>query len=322
MDSVALFFGGLAAGLVAGSGTCTLAQGGLLVALVRSPGCAPTRPSASGPRLVVAFAAGRFVSHVIAGALLGVLGGAVRLGPALRAVLLIAAGVIVVVLALRLLRGARSGHPAGCDEPTCPDATAGQGRAPGTTRALVVGAATVLVPCGVTLSIEVVAVSSGSAAGGALAMAGLVIGSTPAFAVLGLLLRRAAATRFAAVAAAAAIVAGLWTAASGLRLAGWLPDGASTAASAATVAVRPDGVQAVTIWATAEGYRPGVVVLRANTPTEIAFRVADGASCTRALTFEGTDTALPATVELPPRPPGRLRYVCGMGMYLGFIEFR
>lgn len=322
VDPVALFFGGLAAGLVAGSGSCTLAQGGLLVALARSPGCAPSRPPASGPRLVGAFAAGRFVSHVIAGALLGLLGGAVRLGPAPRAVLLIAAGVIVVVLALRLLRGARNGHPAGHDEPSCPDAKAEPGRAPGTARALAVGAATVLVPCGVTLGIEVVAVSSGSAAGGALVMAGLVIGSTPAFAVLGLLLRRAAATRFAVVAAVAAIAAGLWTAASGLRLAGWLPDGASPAASAATIAVRADGVQAVTIWATAEGYRPGVVVLRANLPTEIVFRVADGAACTRTLTLEGADTALPATVKLPPRPPGRLRYVCGMGMYPGFIEFR
>jgi len=324
VDPVPLFLGGLAAGLVAGSGTCTVTQGGLLIGLTRPSGTAcapggPPGPRLAGPRLVAAFAAGRLVSHVIAGALLGLLGGAVRPGPTVRAILLIAGGLIVVVLAARLIRRPRP-SPADAD-PSCAHAT-GPPRRPGTARALALGTATVLVPCGVTLGVELVAVSSGSAAGGALAMAGLVIGSTPAFAVLGLLLRRAATTRFAAFAGIAAIAAGLWTAGSGLRLAGWLPDLASPTAAAATTAIRPDGVQEVTIWATAEGYRPGIVVLRANVPTEIAFRVADGATCTRTLTFEGRDTALPATVRLPPRPPGRLRYVCGMGMYPGAIDFR
>jgi len=328
-DAAPLLLGGLAAGLAAGSASCTAAQGGLLVALTgpapRTTGSprahhAPDRAPAGGPRLIAAFAAGRLVTHVLAGALLGLLGGAVRLGPTARAVLLIAAGAFVVGHAVRLIRRARRRR----HDPACGDAAARAaeaGRTPGTGRALALGAATVLVPCGVTLSVEAAAVSIGSAAGGALLMAGFVAGSTPAFAVLGLLLRRVAATRFATVAGVVAVAAGLWTAASGLRLAGWLPDGAPPA-SAAAAEVRADGVQAITIWATAEGYRPGVVTLRAGVPAELTFRVTGDAGCTRTVTIEGRDTALPATVRLPPRPPGRLRYVCGMGMYPGFLYFR
>ncbi|WP_449066460.1 urease accessory protein UreH domain-containing protein, partial [Planomonospora algeriensis] len=58
------------------------------------------------------------------------------------------------------------------------------------------GGATVLVPCGVTLSTEAVAVSSGSAVGGAAVMAGFAAGTAPAFALLGMVLRRVAATRW------------------------------------------------------------------------------------------------------------------------------
>src|SRR5690606_9234226 len=155
-----------------------------------------------------AFAAGRLVTHMLAGVLLGLVGGAVRLGPTPRAVLLIAAGAFVVVLAVRLILRARR-HPG--DGPACGDAAARaaeapeEGRTPGTGRARVLGAATGLVPCGGALSVEAAAVSTGSAAGGALLMTGFVVGSTPAFAVLGLLLRRVAATRFATVAGVVAL---------------------------------------------------------------------------------------------------------------------
>ncbi|GAA3131805.1 hypothetical protein [Nonomuraea salmonea] len=76
----------------------------------------------------------------------------------------------------------------------------------------------------------------------------------------------------------------------------------------------------MTVWATREGYRPAMVDARANAPVEVVFKVLDQ-GCTGTVVIEGRDVALPATVRLPPRPPGTLRYVCGMGMYAGFINF-
>lgn len=258
------------------------------------------------PALVGWFLAGRLASYTAAGALLGLLGAAVSLPPAARAVLLVTAGLTVIVFAVRLMR---RGHCAA--EPAA--------EAPSRYKAPLLGAATILVPCGVTLGMEMIAISGGSPMEGAAVMAGFVLGTAPAFALLGYVLRRVSRTRLARLAGVVAVVAGLWTVGAGLNLGGWIggtPPAASTPPPAAPAA----GEQTVTVWATREGYRPAVVAARAGAPVEVVFKLVDR-GCTGTVTIGGRDVALPATVRLPPQPKGPLRYVCGMGMYTGFIDF-
>ncbi|KAB8180993.1 sulfite exporter TauE/SafE family protein [Microbispora catharanthi] len=353
MNPAALFAGGLAAGLAAGTASCAAVQGGLLIGLV-SPSGDRHGPSRGLPP-VVAFLTGRLAAHTALGALLGLAGAVVQVGPRTRAALLVAAGTAVVVLAVRMLRRRREtgctparkgpasagGDPSGC---SCPDGGHGQddvppdgaargtgARSPTLVRAAALGMATIFVPCGVTIGMEVVAVSAGSALGGAAALAGLALGTAPAFAALGLLLRTLAATRLAALAGIAALAAGLFTVGSGLRLGGWLPDfslpqlGSPAAAAAGRALTGADGVQRLTIWATPEGFRPGIAVAAAGRPVEIAFRTDDNRGCTRTLAIDDRDVVLPVTgervVRLAAHPEGRLRYACGMGMYVGFVRF-
>ncbi|MEV4376103.1 sulfite exporter TauE/SafE family protein [Streptosporangium sp. NPDC049644] len=364
-----LLAGGFAAGLVAGTTSCAAMQGGLLTGLSSggrsacsgglgglAPG--PSNPAKpSSPAAVALFLAGRAGSHVAAGALLGLAGSAVQLGPQLRAALLVVAGIAVMIFGIRTFgrerdpgpgghgceQAPRSGEPDGGRGPDGPDGADGaaDGRvswrgalsritAP-RPRAVALGAATVLLPCGVTLSVEMVAVSSGSALGGAAVMAGFVAGTAPAFALLGLILRRAATTRLAALAGVVALAAGLWTVSSGLRLGGWLPGSGGPALAAglpapgtdgpAEAATRSGGVRRIEIWATRDGYRPGVVTARAGVPTELVFHLGGDPGCTRTLTVDGRDVALPATVRLGARDAGSLRYSCSMGMYVGFVNF-
>ncbi|NUR87413.1 MAG: sulfite exporter TauE/SafE family protein, partial [Nonomuraea sp.] len=188
MQPVALLFSGLAAGLVAGTASCAAVQGGLLIGLDGQ---------------VRWFLAGRLASYTLAGVLLGWVGSAVRPAPPIRAALLVAAGIVVIAFAIRRLR-----------TPKVCGGAAGNG--------FLLGAATILVPCGVTIGMEIVAVSSGSPVGGAAVMAGFVLGTAPAFALLGWLLRRFSHTRLARVAAVLALAAGLWTIGAGLNLGGWL----------------------------------------------------------------------------------------------------
>ncbi|MGR6923595.1 urease accessory protein UreH domain-containing protein [[Actinomadura] parvosata] len=292
MQTLTLLAGGVAAGLVAGTATCTAAQGGLLMGLADGR-------QGRDPALVAWFLAGRLASYTTAGALLGLLGSAVSLPPQARAVLLVIAGITVIGFAIRLMRR-------GCRTATGP-------APPSRYRAPLLGAATILVPCGVTLGVEMIAVSSGSPLAGAAAMAGFVAGTAPAFALLGYVLRRVSRTRLARWAGVVAVGAGLWTAAAGVNLGGWLavPAAPATTETAATT---------VTVWATREGYRPAIVTARAGVPVEVVFKVA-GRGCTDTVSIGGRDLALPATVRLPPQPAGSLRYVCGMGMYTGFIHF-
>ncbi|MGI5283677.1 sulfite exporter TauE/SafE family protein [Nonomuraea polychroma] len=278
--------------MVAGTVTCTAAQGGLLMGLV-------DRDHGRDPALVGWFLAGRLASYTLAGALLGLLGSVVTLPPEARAALLVTAGVTVIVFAVRAMRRRHCAAPR--------DGQVSRYKAP------LLGAATILVPCGVTLSMEMIAVSSGSPLAGAAVMAGFVVGTTPAFALLGYALRWLSRTNLIRLAGVVAIAAGLWTVGAGLRLGGWLPE---TTPPAATGPVS----RMVTIWATRDGYRPAMVPAPAGVPVEIVFKQADR-GCTGTVVIDGRDVVLPATVRLPPQPPGTLRYVCGMGMYAGFINF-
>ncbi|RGA03999.1 hypothetical protein DI270_016290, partial [Microbispora triticiradicis] len=229
MNPAALFAGGLVAGLAAGTASCAAVQGGLLIGLVSpgSPGAtgaAGTTGAARATRdvrdalpAVAAFLTGRLAAHTALGALLGLAGSAVRLGPQTRAALLVAAGIAVTALAVRMLarRGqagcaaAPPGH-LGCSDGDTQDrqdtahastthtSTVQASTAHASTaRAAGLGLATILMPCGVTVSLEVVAVSAGSAPGGAAVLAGLALGTAPALAALGLLLRGLATTRLA-----------------------------------------------------------------------------------------------------------------------------
>ncbi|WP_281262585.1 sulfite exporter TauE/SafE family protein [Nonomuraea fuscirosea] len=299
-QAVTLLAGGVAAGLVAGAATCTATQGGLLMGLADGR-------HGRDRALVGWFLAGRLVSYTLAGALLGLLGSAVSLPPQARAALLVAAGLTVAGFAVRLLR---RGHGV-CAAP--------EPAAPSRYRAPLLGAATVLLPCGVTLSVEMLAISSGSPLAGAAAMAGFVAGTAPAFALLGYVLRRVSRTRLARLAGVVALAAGLWTAGSGISLGGWAAT-AATPAPAPVAAAEPGAVPSVTVWATREGYRPAMVEARAGEPVDVVFKLLDR-GCTGTVVIGGRDVSVPATVRLPPQPPGLLRYVCGMGMYAGFINF-
>ncbi|GIH68879.1 hypothetical protein Mth01_11320 [Sphaerimonospora thailandensis] len=353
-----MFVGGVAAGLAAGTASCTAVQGGLLIGLV-NPSCQRSDSQKSDRQgsgrqgsgrqgsgrqgsgrsrrdlaIVGAFLSARLLVHLTAGALLGLVGSAVQIGPRARAVLLVAAGIAVFTFAVRLLRmgGRSSDRPAHRDE--CATRRAPRpGEPGGVPRAVLLGLATILVPCGVTISMEIVAVSTGSALGGAAVLAGFAVGTAPVLAALGLLLRGVTGRRsgtLTTLAAVAALVVGVFTIGSGLRLGGWLPDlgsaaGSSASASATLARQGPEGVQHLTIWATGEGFRPGVARAAAGHPIEIVFRSHDNRGCTRTLSIDGRDVVLPVTgrqtVRLPPREAGRLRYACGMGMYVGFITF-
>jgi len=348
-------------GLVAGGASCAAVQGGLLAGVVaRRRGAEPARVSASSRRRppprrqppvatraddcvpVAGFLAGKLVSHVILGAALGALGSAVELGFEARAVLEIAVGVVMVLLAAELLGvpGLRRVVPQ-------PPASWGRlvrrsGRWGGALGPAVLGLATVLIPCGVTLSMEFLAVASGSPLSGAAVMAAFVVGTSPLFAALGYAARRSSAAlrgRLAVLAGVAVLVAGLISVNSGLTLRGssftlsswWhsLSGGAAAAPAAAAGPVGPvgaDGVQQLVITVRPRSYTPAHLAARAGVPTRLVFHSAGATGCTSAVVFPslGVERMLPANgdtvVDVGTLRAGTHRYSCAMGMYGGTIE--
>jgi sulfite exporter TauE/SafE len=279
---------------------------------------------------VAAFLAGKLVSHTLLGMLLGVFGAGLQPSPRARAVLLLAAGALMVLFALDLFGVKAVGRLV-----PRPPAAFGRllrrtSRAGSTSTAPLLGFATVLVPCGVTLSVELIAVTSGSPVAGAAVMAGFVLGTAPLFTGLGYLFRRssrALSGRLGVATGLVVLAVAVWTVTSGLRAGGWVPADSGGEAAVATAPAAAAGRQVVTITVT-DSYTPKKINARAGVPTTLVLQGRDASGCVRAFTIpargiqEIVDPGRDTAIDLGTPGPGTLRFSCAMGMYGGTITFQ
>ncbi|WP_255567175.1 sulfite exporter TauE/SafE family protein [Pseudonocardia sp. KRD291] len=354
-------------GLLAGGVTCAAVQGGLLAGLITRQRAATTAPTSAGTRPAIfgsdapadtappvtsrwqsvvddlvpvgGFLTGKLLSHAVLGGLLGALGSAVQLSVGASAALQLAAGTVVLAFGLAQLgvpglRRIAIEPPQTFGRLVLRSARSQAAFAPG-----LLGLASVLIPCGVTLSVEALALTSGSALAGAATMAVFVIGTSPLFAVLGYAARKAATAwrgRLAMATGAVVVIMGLLTLNGGLELAGspmaasrvtaaLTGPGSSPASSATTVT---DGRQIVALSATSGGYTPTQTQTTAGLPTTLVITSDQPSGCVRSFTIAalGVQQILPTSgetrIDLGTLAPGTLAYACGMGMYTGTITTR
>ncbi|MGT2525814.1 urease accessory protein UreH domain-containing protein [Streptomyces nojiriensis] len=332
-----LFLTGVATGLFAGGASCAAVQGGLLAGAVGRRATAWSAQAWERSGLfapVAAFLGAKLASHALLGAVLGLVGAAVQPGPQARATLLVASAVLMAVFALDMLGVRAVRH-------LVPRLPASWGRrvrrsakSTAVTTPAVLGFLTVLIPCGVTLSVELIAVTSGSPYAGAAVMSGFVLGTGPLFAVLGFFLRSAASLwqgRLTAVTGIIVLLVAVWTLGSGLRLGGWWPTPAPQAVAASvpaqTVRTAADGTQTITVQARTNSYTPGAVTARAGVPTKLVVATHGTNGCVRSFVVpdRGVQEVLPVTgekvIDLGTPKAGTLAFTCGMGMYGGQITF-
>jgi uncharacterized protein len=343
-------------GLLAGGASCAVVQGGLLAGAVARRHDA--QPDTSRGRLddavpVGGFLAGKLVSHTIAGALLGLIGDAAQLGFRSRAIMQIAAGVLMILMAANLLglRALRKLVPA--PPPAVTQFIRRSARSEAVVTPAILGFLTILIPCGVTLSVMVLAVASGSPVTGAVGMALFVLGTSPLFAALGYGLRRSADLLrgyLGKAAAVAVIVAGVLSINSGLVLNGssltleraWdrvtgkddmdmtmdkpMDQSDMPMASNSAVTVDPGGTQHIVIEVKPTSYSPSRVQVQAGLPTKLTLRTNGNRECTSGFVIPAMnlERTLPETgdteIDLGKPAAGRIDYTCSIGMYRGVIE--
>lgn len=343
----------LVAGLLAGATTCAVTQGGLLVGLIARQRGASASPQRGGLgddlAPVGGFLAGKLVSHTAAGLVLGAAGSACGVSPRSAAFVQLLAGVAIVVLGLGSLGvpGARSIRF------TPPDAWLSvvrtSTRSKSAVAPFVLGLTVLIVPCGVTVSMALLAASSGSALAGAAVMGLFVLGTAPMFALYGYISQRLTMSRVMSIGLAAVVVAvGLVTVNAGLVAVG-SPLTAQTALErmsrqvdsypnpvvASDVATSPtsdtaagdvNDVQMIEVEARNDGYYPRDVVATAGTPIQLIFTTRDVWSCVRATTMPtlGQQVMLPtdgtATLDLGVLAAGDYPISCSMGMYTATLR--
>ena len=202
------------------------------------------------------------------------------------------------------------------------------------------GIAVVLIPCGVTISMMLLAATSGSAATGAAVMGLFVLGTAPMFAAYGFLTQRYANPdrRGLSVALGVVVVAmGLFTLNAALTamaspvtaqtIAAAVFNGNTASAEPAAAAPAPvDGVQVLKIDATSGGYSPSTINAKAGVPTKVVFHTDHTYSCIVYTVFPSINqqVILPESgdteVDLGVLNAGEFPISCSMGMYTATIR--
>ncbi len=347
-------------GLTTGGLTCLAVQGGLLAtAMTRQvtiPAATPQERRAKGktrskvvvdsmtgvhlsrdPWPVVYFLVAKLFAYTGLGFLLGWLGSAVQITPAVQAAMQIVAGVFLLATALNMLNV----HPIFRYFVIQPPKVLtrlvrDQAKSEKLFAPALLGLMTVFIPCGTTQAMMVLAVSSGNPLWGALILFTFVLGTSPTFFVLGFLvtrLRGKVQQAFTVITTILILFLGLLAINAGLRVAG-SPLAPSTLltslmnpqleSSGATVAA--DGVQEITINVLDRGYVPNILNVESDKPIRLKLVTNNTYGCARAFTIPslGISRVLPErgeeVISLPAQPVGRIYFTCSMGMYGGVIN--
>lgn len=308
---------------------------------------------------IALFLGAKLVAYTILGALLGALGSTLQLTPYMRAGLMIAIGVFMLGTALRMFNV----HPIfryfSIEPPKSVTRYIRHIARNGDSQLvtpMLLGALTILIPCGITTAMMALAIGSGSPVAGALIMAAFTIGTSPVFfslAYFATKLGEKLEAKFLKVAGAVVLILGLVSIEGGLNLAGSPISFANLQQSLASKsdAVSQNQIQPTStpktdpnqtaqisspidsesailhMSANSQSYSPRVIKAKAGQPYKLVIDSKDNTGCGRGLTIPalGLQQTLPengtASIDLPAQKPGTLRITCVMGMYNAQIQF-
>lgn len=292
-----------------------------------------------------AFVAAKFTAYALLGFMLGAFGGVLTLSDTVRSVIQFIAGIYMIAVALDLLQVHPIFHYAILQPPRfLIKMVRNQAKSKDVFAPALLGAMTIFIPCGTTLAMEALAISSGSAVAGALIMAAFILGTTPLFFGLGIITTVLGDTTrryFFKLAGVIVIYLGVISITGALNALGH-PLSLSTIAGFSPIEINlgstggnnqntslaqiVDGKQVVNIQVRSDGYTPNLVWVKSGIPVRINLTAGDVYSCASEFTIPqyGISKQVPnngsVSVEFTPTKTGKILFTCVMGMYTGTIE--
>jgi sulfite exporter TauE/SafE len=331
MNSVWLAF---VTGITTGSVSCLAVQGGLLASSIASQEDKLTRGRKA--MFVASFLVSKLVAYTLLGAGLGLLGSTLIISPNLLGFMQILAGIFMLATAGRLLNL----HPIFRYFVIEPPKWAlrilrKKSKNENFFAPAILGFLTVLIPCGVTQAMMVLAVSSANPLYGGGIMFAFVLGTSPLFFAAGMavteLLKRKA---FVYAASAAIVFLGFLSINTGQVLRGSVHTfqnyykviTGDIEVRGAVASVNNEGAQDVTINVEDRGYVASTNTLKAGVPVKLTLTTQEAFGCIRAFSIPSLNISkvLPETgqtvIEFTPKKTGLLSYSCSMGMYTGMFN--
>lgn len=316
-------------GLTTGGLSCLAVQGGLLVSLISNS----KRRFLFLP--VLMFLISKAVAYTILGLLLGLFGSRISFNATAAALFQLFAALFMFGTAMNLLNV----HPIFRYLTITPPAFVrrwlkNSGKSEAIFTPLILGALTILIPCGVTQAMEVIAINSGNPLQGALIMLFFVLGTVPLFVLFGVSAARLSETwqvQFSRVASVLLIAFSLYIFNSSLILFN-SPLSFSTLArpvkwffSAERFDSKPISNQ-VTININNSGYSPKYFRVKVNQPITLTLVSQNVRSCALSFVFKAFNIRAmlqpndQQTFTFTPTKTGSYTYSCSMGMYSGIME--
>lgn len=327
-------------GLLTGGLTCLAVQGGLLAATLaqREEQHLRQKASQSGHVLpVLSFLVAKVISYTLLGLLLGLLGSVFQFSLATKVILEGVVGIFMVGTALNLLNT----HPIFRYFVIQPpkfltrlvrnQTKSGDFFAPA-----ILGAFTVFIPCPTTQAMMALSIGSGNPILGATIMLVFTLGTSPSFFILGYFVTKLGDIMhrgFLKVAAIFILLLAIFNINNAAALAGsdWTLGGIWTEVnctiinfcdSAGMTNVNP--VQEATISIENNGYSPKSITVKKGTVVTLHLVNKSAIGCAQAFTIPklGIQKLVPPgkseTLSFTtPTTPGKLFFMCGMGMYRG-----
>ncbi len=326
-------------GLAASVSSCLAMVGGLLLS-VSAAWSETHQQDATMTRAkpLILFNVGRLIGYLVLGGVVGLVGHSLALSLRTTGIVTIVLSLIMIMLGLNILNIIPKKY---CTIPL-PRAVWKRindlSSSANPSAALALGALTFFVPCGYTLSMQLLALSSGSFVTGALIMGTFALGTLPA--LLGIsMVSSLAHGKFGRVffqfSGALVILLGIMNVGSGLTLAGVNVDSlfafnhpVQASGSDPHVRIDKNGQQIISLTVSDNGYSPLSVTIDGGKPTWVyAFAAHPISGCAAFLTSpsDGLQTAIkPGGNWLGPikQPTKDFVLACSMGMYRTNVHVR
>lgn len=335
-------------GLTIGGLTCLAVQGGLLASTIAAR---EEEDINAGKRLkhnfwpTLSFLITKFLAYIVLGFFLGAFGQAMQISGTLQTTMQFLAGSYMIAIALNLLNVHPIFRYAIIQPPRfLTRLVRNQSKSKDIFAPALLGAMTIFIPCGTTLAMEALAISSGSAADGALILGVFILGTMPLFLGIGFLttyLGDALKTKFFKLAGILVLYLGI-TSLNGALIASGSPLTLQTIYEAMPfeidlttggeyAEVSPnvrliEGIQVADISVLPNGYTPSFIQVKADTPVKLNLNTTNKLGCTSFFRIPklGISKTLPKdstqVVEFTPSQKGKIAFTCSMGMYSGIIE--
>jgi sulfite exporter TauE/SafE len=316
-------------GLTTGGVSCLAVQGGLLASVIANQkeeeldtDQKQNKLASSFDQLdwlpVTMFLGAKLFSHVLLGLFLGWLGSKLELSITMKLIFQTIAALFMIGTALNLLEV----HPIFRYLVIQPPKffqrlVRGTSKGKALFTPAVLGFLTIFVPCGVTQSMEVAAISLGNPLQGALIMGAFVLGTSPLFALVGVATAKLSEA-FQEKFTLQTITRPITYFFSDERF-----DYSSSGGSAMNV---QNGVQLVQITVNNNGYSPRKIRVKAGVPVQLTVSTKDVYSCASSFMMKSFNVSIQLaptdskTVTFTPLQKGQYQFNCSMGMYKGIME--